>query len=447
MKKIFIAIPLALVLTIVAGFFMLKNFKVEDSILINSQRSTVFAHLKNISENQAWMKSENGFTFELDKPGNEAKKVIWKKGGDEAASLEVKSLVEDEKIEFDLHFKSPFESIVKVKYTLSDNGYSTLLVYSAEGDGGLKSRLISFLARKNFAKDLSLSLAELKKNLDYIPEPQGELKGEKFSTLNSNLGNLYQVKFVLAFKDEEHPESLNMVLNLSKLAKKSLFLITENGEIQPLEFDPNARQEVPGCGGRRYSYKVFAKGDRTKKLSGKIVLISSKNPADFLKFYTAKEVQSVSSEDELVKKMITALGSKYFVQGLDARYSTTLLYGRDYSFGNSYAKAKIGNCAINGSFFFDDAGSVSWAFNEIGCQNNDPKSFNQVKSPKGADYLSEIIGAISLKETTELKSEDWVIANFADSQGAGLRFVRVDQNNLDGASSTTDRYPSLTRCD
>jgi uncharacterized membrane protein len=131
-KKILIAVAVLIVVAIAAivamTFMAPTEFKVEREITINKPKSEVFAYakiLKNQNDWGPWFKKEPTMKQEFrGTDGTPGFVVYWKGEATDTGEgeQEIKKIVDGERIETELRFKQPFESIAQVHLTTEAAG-------------------------------------------------------------------------------------------------------------------------------------------------------------------------------------------------------------------------------------------------------------------------------------------------------------------------------------
>lgn len=125
LKKVLIGLGGLVAVFLVIGALLPKDFEVEREITINKPKAMVFEYLKyqkNGSEWSPWESRDPQMTKEF--TGSEDGKIgavmSWR-GNKEVGvgSQTITGMIEGERIDYDLHFREPFENTAKVSFILA----------------------------------------------------------------------------------------------------------------------------------------------------------------------------------------------------------------------------------------------------------------------------------------------------------------------------------------
>jgi uncharacterized protein YndB with AHSA1/START domain len=175
MKKILAIIVGLIVLAIgavvVGGLVAPKEFKSEREIVINKPKAEVFAYLKMLKNQDTWgpwskkdpaMKKEFRGT-----DGTVGFVSAWdsEKGDVGAGEQEIKKIAEGKRIDYELRFKRPFESIVDahiITESVGDNQTKVRWGSSGNMPFPLNAMMLVMDIDKEMGKDFEEGLANLK---------------------------------------------------------------------------------------------------------------------------------------------------------------------------------------------------------------------------------------------------------------------------------------------
>lgn len=174
MSTVLIIIAALVVLIIILNFAMGKQMVIEHSVIINKPLAQVFAYLK-ITRNQdnfsVWNRSDPGkkmefvgtdgtvgFIYKWDSPTN-------KSVG--AGEQEIRLIEEGKRIEYELRFFRPMKNVAKSAFmTESIDANQTRVIWGFYSPSKFPMSLMSPFLKKMLGKDMTTSLAELKKVLE-----------------------------------------------------------------------------------------------------------------------------------------------------------------------------------------------------------------------------------------------------------------------------------------
>lgn len=152
---------------------MAKEMIIEKSVVINKPRSEVFKFLK-MSRNQnqfsVWnMQDPNQKTTETGTDGTIGYIYTWDSTNKNvgAGAQEIKSITENEKIEYELRFERPMKNIAQSKFTLeSVSENETKVSWDFRGPTKFPMSLFKGIFAKMLGKDIAKSLDNLKAKLE-----------------------------------------------------------------------------------------------------------------------------------------------------------------------------------------------------------------------------------------------------------------------------------------
>lgn len=128
LKKIALVLLGLIVLVLLAGLFMKKDFAVERSIEIDPSIGKVYdyvKYLKNQDEFSVWMKMDpNAKKFYTGTDGTVGFISAWKSGVEDVGSgeQEIVAMIPNESIDYEMRFKEPMESTGKASFTFTSKG-------------------------------------------------------------------------------------------------------------------------------------------------------------------------------------------------------------------------------------------------------------------------------------------------------------------------------------
>lgn len=146
---------------------------IEKSVVINRSKTDVFNYLK-ITKNQnnfsVWnIKDPKQKTSEKGMDGTIGYVYSWdsqdKNVG--AGSQEIKNIVENEKIEYELRFERPMKNVARSKFVISKiSETQTSVSWDFRGPTKFPMSLFSGIFKKMLGKDIAKSLDNLRINLE-----------------------------------------------------------------------------------------------------------------------------------------------------------------------------------------------------------------------------------------------------------------------------------------
>lgn len=126
-KRFFIAVFVIIVLALLAGLFMKKDYNIERSVSINAPKDAVFNYikvLKNQDYYSAWNKKDPA--MKKDYKGTDAQVGFvysWEGNKDVGkGEQEIKGIKEGERVDFELRFKEPYEMTNSAYMTTESEG-------------------------------------------------------------------------------------------------------------------------------------------------------------------------------------------------------------------------------------------------------------------------------------------------------------------------------------
>jgi uncharacterized protein YndB with AHSA1/START domain len=174
-KYILIGLAIIIVLPLILGIFVDKEYRVEREIEIQKPRTEVFdyvKHLKNQDEYSVWSKMDPD--MEKTFTGQDATVGFisaWNSEDPDVGSgeQEILAISPNERIDFELRFKEPFESTSQAYITTESISDSTTLVswgFTGRMNYPMNLMLVFMNLEEAIGGDLSEGLANLKENIE-----------------------------------------------------------------------------------------------------------------------------------------------------------------------------------------------------------------------------------------------------------------------------------------
>lgn len=168
MKKILIACGALVALLLVAAAIAPKEFKIEKSITISKPKAEVFAYLKMMENGkkwQPWSKLDLNMTQELKGVDGTVGAIQSWSGNKEVGvgEQEIKAIAENERIDFELRFAKPMETVNNAYFTteeVSEN--ETKVTWAMLGRTKFPFNLVCFLMHGKVEKNFAQGLSDLK---------------------------------------------------------------------------------------------------------------------------------------------------------------------------------------------------------------------------------------------------------------------------------------------
>lgn len=178
LKKILIGLGVLVALVLVAGAILPKDFEVEREITINKPKSAVFEYLKYMKNNaewSPWVKADPNIAIEL--AGSEDGKIgavyNWRGNKDVGVgSQTIAGMIEGDRIDYDLHFREPFENTAKAALiTSAASDSSTTVKWWMKGQSPFPMNVMCFLfnGKKMVGGEFEKGLASLKTIMESKP--------------------------------------------------------------------------------------------------------------------------------------------------------------------------------------------------------------------------------------------------------------------------------------
>jgi hypothetical protein len=173
LKNLLLVIVGIIVLLLIIGIFVKKDYAVEREVVINKPKSEVFAYIKmlrNQDNFSVWNNLDPAMkkTYSGGEDGNVGFTYAWdsEKGDVGKGEQEIKKITEGERVDFELRFKEPFEA--------TDNAYLTT---EAVSDTQTKVKW-GFTGKMAYPMNLMLLFMDMETMLgDQLQQGLNNLKG------------------------------------------------------------------------------------------------------------------------------------------------------------------------------------------------------------------------------------------------------------------------------
>lgn len=177
LKRIFIGFFALLVVALIAGLFMEKDYSIEREVVINKSKDEVYnyiKYLKNQDNYSYWNKQDPNMRHEYKGTDGTIGFISSWKGNDKVGigAQEIKNLKEGERIDLELRFKEPMEMTNNAYMTTTDEGSSkTKVVWGFSGRLTYPMNvMMPFMGMDNvLGTQLKDGLNNLKKILEEMP--------------------------------------------------------------------------------------------------------------------------------------------------------------------------------------------------------------------------------------------------------------------------------------
>lgn len=184
MKKILLTIVSLVVFTLIAAAILPKDFKIEKSITIAKPKSEVFAYLllmENGQKWEPWSKMDPEMKTESKGVDGTVGAIISWSGNSKVGvgEQEIKSVAENERIDFELRFQKPMKAINQAYLITEDVGENqTKVTWGMVGRTDFPMNLLCNLMHGQVEKDFAAGLENLKMILETPAEVESEITPE-----------------------------------------------------------------------------------------------------------------------------------------------------------------------------------------------------------------------------------------------------------------------------
>ncbi|OYU95200.1 MAG: polyketide cyclase [Bacteroidetes bacterium B1(2017)] len=172
LKIILIALAGIVALLLLVALFIKKEYDAQNEIIINAPRQKVYDYLKTLKNQDSfnkWVMADPNMKREYTgTDGTVGFVYSWngnKKAGE--GELELKTLVEGERIETEIRFVRPMKSIaysITQLDSVSEN--QTKITWNSKGDMPYPMNIMMPMVQSMLAKDMGISLQNLKAILE-----------------------------------------------------------------------------------------------------------------------------------------------------------------------------------------------------------------------------------------------------------------------------------------
>jgi hypothetical protein len=181
MKKLLLILASLIVVALAAAAILPKDFKIEQSIIVNKPKAEVFAYLKLMQNGQKWepwAKMDPELNTETKGNDGEIGAIVTWSGNREVGvgEQEIVAITENERIDFELRFQKPMQTTNKA-YLITEDAEEnqTKVTWGMTGRTPFPFNLICNLMHGKVNKDFADGLSNLKAVLE---SPVEELKAE-----------------------------------------------------------------------------------------------------------------------------------------------------------------------------------------------------------------------------------------------------------------------------
>lgn len=161
-----------IVLTLIIGLFMKKEYHVQCSITINAPKQQVFdylKHLKNQDNFNKWVMTDPGMKREFTGTDGTVGFIYAWNGNKQAGEgeQEIKAIEEGKRIDTEIRFIRPMPAVAQA-YTIveSVSENQTKVIWSNGGPMKFPMNIMASMISKMLAKDMNTSLSNLKAILE-----------------------------------------------------------------------------------------------------------------------------------------------------------------------------------------------------------------------------------------------------------------------------------------
>jgi len=182
MKKFLLILASLIVVALAVAAILPKDFKIEQSIIVNKPKAEVFAYLKMIKNGQKWepwAKMDPEMKTEFKGNDGEIGAIAAWSGNSEVGvgEQEIVAIAKNEKIDFELRFQKPMQATNKAYLITEETGKNqTKVTWGMIGRTPFPFNLICNLMHGKVNKDFAKGLSNLKEILE---SPIEELKAEE----------------------------------------------------------------------------------------------------------------------------------------------------------------------------------------------------------------------------------------------------------------------------
>lgn len=179
MKKILFGVGIIICLVVVAGFLAPTKFHIEREIVINKPKAEVFNYLKIVKNADKWspwmMIDPNVMKEYAGTDGTVGFIAAWS-GNDEIGEgeQEIMKLVEGERMDSELRFKRPMQSVATTYFITEDSGANqTKVKWGFDSESSFPFNLLCLIMnmQNTMEKEFDKGLTNLKVMMETEPPP------------------------------------------------------------------------------------------------------------------------------------------------------------------------------------------------------------------------------------------------------------------------------------
>jgi uncharacterized membrane protein len=172
LKRVLIVIAILIAIPLILALFVKKQYTVQREVTINKPKQDVFnyvRHLKNQDNYNKWVQMDPYMKKQFRGTDGEVGFVYAWDGNDKAGKgeQEIKSIKEGERVDVEVRFVKPFESVATapiVTEAVSEN--QTKVKWAMNGKSPYPLNFMNLFIDNMLGKDMETSLASLKNNLE-----------------------------------------------------------------------------------------------------------------------------------------------------------------------------------------------------------------------------------------------------------------------------------------
>lgn len=157
-----------IVLWLIAGLFISKDFSCVRSVTIQKPKAEIFEFIKYLGNQEKfskWAKMDPEMQHGLKgNPDGTVGAISWWNGNKDVGQgeQEIKSLKEGERIDFELRFEKPMKSTANAYLSTTDEGANTKVSWGIEGKSPYPWNVMNLFMDKMMGGDLETGLNNLK---------------------------------------------------------------------------------------------------------------------------------------------------------------------------------------------------------------------------------------------------------------------------------------------
>jgi len=170
-RIILLVIGALIAIVLIAPLFVKNEYSIKRDIVINKPKQEVFSYVKllrNQDHYSKWLLLDPGMQKDFrGEDGTVGFVYAWESEEAGKGEQEIKGITEGERLDLEIRFVKPFESIAKtpmITEGVSEN--QTKVTWGMEGESPYPFNLMNLFMEGMLGKDLETSLATLKENLE-----------------------------------------------------------------------------------------------------------------------------------------------------------------------------------------------------------------------------------------------------------------------------------------